>query len=334
MPAGEQPPEAVPAAEQPPKPDSAPAKNASKKDKRKREQKEALKARDTKKREEEEEKKKKDQEEEKQPAEEARGHQRLKKAVMHFDLADELYEGAFEGGATIKEMTPALKLALEKYPLLDADFSKDYDIGKLKKIKTKQDWDFHVAPHKWYLSRAPALYFLPKANIWENAYVVFFHATKRGDIFSISNQFAVRISTMMSEAIFTDVEKHYVTNTLTYYRAVIARKDLEFKKWFHIPKKFGKFFTMVGADRSEMTVQERDLLAESPRMITGRLYGRRYYRHLEGDATQIVDQKFFTDTFFAYPDIDENTNDCLVHAVNYALRYPLFTDREQLVRLI
>ena len=29
-----------------------------------------------------------------------------------------------------------------------------------------------------------------------------------------------------------------------------------------------------------------------------------------------------------------NANDCLVHAVNFALRYPWFTDREQVVRLM
>jgi hypothetical protein len=35
-----------------------------------------------------------------------------------------------------------------------------------------------------------------------------------------------------------------------------------------------------------------------------------------------------------YPSINLKTNDCLVHVINYALRYPLFTDREQVVRLV
>jgi hypothetical protein len=69
-------------------------------------------------------------------------------------------------------------------------------------------------------------------------------------------------------------------------------------------------------------------------MISGPLYGRRYDNHTQGDAALIDNQQFLLDTCFFYPSIDTMTNDCLAHAVNFALRYPIFTNREQLVRLM
>ena len=69
-------------------------------------------------------------------------------------------------------------------------------------------------------------------------------------------------------------------------------------------------------------------------MVKGRLYGTKYYKHVEGDSS-LVSNKYLSETeFFSYSDIDLKTNDCLVHVVNYALRYPLFTSREQVVRLV
>ena len=69
-------------------------------------------------------------------------------------------------------------------------------------------------------------------------------------------------------------------------------------------------------------------------MVKGRLYGTKYYKHVEGDAALISDKYLREDELFNYPSIDAEANDCLVHVVNYALRYPLFTDREQVIRLV
>ena len=103
---------------------------------------------------------------------------------------------------------------------------------------------------------------------------------------------------------------------------------------FRIPYKFGRYFSLVGADRSEMTAAQRELLAGKAEMVKGRLYGTRYYKHVEGDASLLSDKYLRENEFFSYPSINLKTNDCLVHVINYALRYPLFTDREQVVRLV
>jgi hypothetical protein len=134
-------------------------------------------------------------------------------------------------------------------------------MNKLRKIKTKEDFVYYVAQYKWFLSLRPAIAFFPNANVWENAYVVFYHANKVGDSFKVINQFAVRVSTMMAEGVFTEHEKYLVISTITFYGASIGKNDAYFRRMFKIPARFGKYFTLVGGERSEMTKEERDFLA-------------------------------------------------------------------------
>ena len=61
--------------------------------------------------------------------------------------------------------------------------------------------------------------------------------------------------------------------------------------------------------------------------IKGWLYGRKTWR-LEYALEKLTEATFFFENESAL-----NT-DCLVHAVNYALRYPFFVSREQVVRLM
>lgn len=83
-----------------------------------------------------------------------------------------------------------------------------------------------------------------------------------------------------------------------------------------------------------MTAIERDWLAQNPKMYKGRLYGTRYYKHTKGDSSEVSGNKYLQeDEVFTYKDVDTLANDCLIHAINFALRFPHFTDREQVIRL-
>jgi len=79
-----------------------------------------------------------------------------------------------------------------------------------------------------------------------------------------------------------------------------------------------------------------ELISERPQVISGALYGKRFYSHTGGNAAQYRDQRFLQDTFFPFDrkQVAADTNDCLVHAVNFAFRYPIFLDRAQVVRLM
>ena len=100
------------------------------------------------------------------------------------------------------------------------------DLGKLHKIKTKEDCVYHVGRYQWYLAKQPLIAYYPKANVWENAYVAFFHAsmTKKGT-FSISSKFMVRVSTMLAANVFSEAEKHWVISTITMYGKALHRDE-------------------------------------------------------------------------------------------------------------
>jgi hypothetical protein len=58
---------------------------------------------------------------------------------------------------------------------------------------------------------------------------------------------------------------------------------------------------------------------------TGWLYGRK--------PIEYAPEKLAGAVFF-FENEDKLSTDCLVHAVNYALRFPFFVSREQVVRLV
>ena len=92
------------------------------------------------------------------------------------------------------------------------------ELDKLQKVKTREEWDFHVGTHQWYLAKQPLIHYDPPPALWENAFVAFFHATMcRNEKFSVSKIFLVRISTMLAKNVFSEVEKHWVISTMTMY---------------------------------------------------------------------------------------------------------------------
>ena len=93
--------------------------------------------------------------------------------------------------------------------------------------------------------------------VWENAYIPFFHAAMdRNENFKVSSMFMVRVSTMLAAKVFSEAEKHWLISTITMYGKAL-HKDEEVEHMFKIPYKFGQYFSLVGADRSEMTATER-----------------------------------------------------------------------------
>ena len=65
------------------------------------------------------------------------------------------------------------------------------------------------------------------------------------------------------------------------------------------------------------------------------LYSYRYFNDRVVNGDQVKRQSFLKPhAFFSHSCLKLDANDCLVHAVNFALRHPWFTDREQIVRLM
>ena len=59
------------------------------------------------------------------------------------------------------------------------------------------------------------------------------------------------------------------------------------------------------------------------KFFEGFLYSEKKYQVIEYKP-----EKLFSDSHFFSPSNDIYAMDCLIHAVNYALRYPYFTTRD------
>ena len=85
---------------------------------------------------------------------------------------------------------------------------------------------------------------------------------------------------------------------------------------------------LIGADNSRRTEDELRLVRLHPEpFLTGFLYKRHQVKQY--DPAIIASA-----THFFEPALNVSTNDCLVHAINYALRCPWFVAREQVVALM
>jgi len=102
----------------------------------------------------------------------------------------------------------------------------------------------------------------------------------------------------------------------------------DFGERFKIPGKYARYNVLAGADLADATMEEVEAMrSDRDASTTGWLYGRRTHR-LEYAPEKVAGATFFFDC-------DKTlSTDCLVHAVNYALRFPFFVAREQVVRLM
>jgi hypothetical protein len=109
--------------------------------------------------------------------------------------------------------------------------------------------------------------------------------------------------------------------SLLAYEAEFIGTGIEFK----LPAGYLRYNVRPGADFSAATKEQVEQAQTDPKATTGWLYGR---KSLEYVPEKLIDAKFF----FEYE--GELNTDCLIHAVNYALRYPFFVQREQVIRLM
>ena len=119
---------------------------------------------------------------------------------------------------------------------------------------------------------------------------------------------------------FRDLVISYLT-----YR---APKD---KVKLRIPNDLSKHYKLVGADPSDMTPEELQTLKENTATFTeGNLYDHSDFRVVDQEPTFLNNPRatFFEGNKTGY------TNDCLVHALNFALKQPYFKSRDQVMRLI
>jgi len=96
-----------------------------------------------------------------------------------------------------------------------------------------------------------------------------------------------------------------------------------------IPGRFMRYNTLPGADNTNMTLEDLQASkADSEKFVKGLLYGKKFSKELYA-PNHLLDRS----TIFHFNQ-ESTTNDCMVHAVNYALRYPWFVSREQVIRLM
>ena len=94
------------------------------------------------------------------------------------------------------------------------------------------------------------------------------------------------------------------------------------------PKKFRNHYALAGADTGDKTIEQlEELQRKKEPFISGYLYKR---MDLKYDPSMLKEEPRH---FFMQMN-DECTHDCLVHAVNFALRCQWFVQREQVIRLI
>jgi hypothetical protein len=93
-----------------------------------------------------------------------------------------------------------------------------------------------------------------------------------------------------------------------------------------LPSRYMRYNAIPGSDLSTATKEEvAEMRANETALTTGWLYGRK--------PIEYAPEKLVNATFF-FEGEDKLTTDCLVHAVNYALRFPFFVQREQVMRLV
>ncbi len=84
-----------------------------------------------------------------------------------------------------------------------------------------------------------------------------------------------------------------------------------------LPSKYARYNVLAGADLANATEEDLEEMKNNDALIKGWLYGRKTW-NLEYAPEKLADATFFFENESAL-----NT-DCLIHAVNYALRYPFF----------
>ena len=103
-----------------------------------------------------------------------------------------------------------------------------------------------------------------------------------------------------------------------------------------MPSDHQKYNLLIG-DNEDISEEERELrkLEKRDEYISGGYHQRSAKRVAEGTAPKFSFDILAKAKGIYYQDIQEcNRNDCLIYAINYACRAPLFSTKEQVVRFI
>jgi hypothetical protein len=94
-----------------------------------------------------------------------------------------------------------------------------------------------------------------------------------------------------------------------------------------------RYACLVGADRKTVKETELEELKEeeASQFISGYYYSKGFHYQTYKPELVLTDRTFL---HYCLPVTERLYNDCLIHSVNFAMRHPWFTCREQVVRLM
>ena len=124
-----------------------------------------------------------------------------------------------------------------------------------------------------------------------------------------------------------------VLDYLTYTQRIAIISYLCFKCkqkdiTIHLPDKYKRYNVLTGADEDQIVAAAQDPeLRKTENFLNQWLYSKQY-RKMEYKPEVLGTAVWFYESSKLFG------NDCLVHAVNYALRHPFFVHQEQVVRLM
>lgn len=117
--------------------------------------------------------------------------------------------------------------------------------------------------------------------------------------------------------LFDSLSRYIVMSCINH----IGRKE---GKSFQIPRKYLAFNVLAGAVCVNLSPEHIEFIEKNPEIKKQFLEGSLYSRQ-ENQRAEYSPYKLLVKDFFFEPLQKVYTNDCLVHAMNYALRYPFFT---------
>jgi hypothetical protein len=121
---------------------------------------------------------------------------------------------------------------------------------------------------------------------------------------------------------FSKVQRHRIISWLCH---ILTKIKHEIK----MPGKYFRYGCIAGCNTRSLTEEEREVVQQNrDAFTTGDLYKSRKAPKLEYNPDMLRDANWFA---MYEPSL---TNDCLVHAVNFALKCPFFVKREQVIRLM
>ena len=104
---------------------------------------------------------------------------------------------------------------------------------------------------------------------------------------------------------------------------------------FYIPKHYSKTVRLIGASRGSITHEQLREMQRNPKYRTeGPIYCQQMYQNCIAAPEKTLKEAMEKKEYFFPEDNNQLGYDCIPKTLNFALRCPFFTHREQVVRLI